>query len=218
MTTTRQPLDIETVDEAVTVGDRVLSVVRPLGGAIRLGDESHGGEIVMPYWAEVWPSGVALARSLAGRSLRGARTLELGCGALALPSILASLAGARVLATDWSQDAIAFAKRNARRSKAPIEAAVCSWTEPGLIESRGPWDLVLAADVLYERHTADALSDLLPRLVGPRGSAWIADPDREHAKRFLDAAAHRFDIHTTATGVERVLLHRLRPAEPRLER
>src|SRR5688500_6211759 len=52
-----------------------------------------------PYWALPWPSGIALARTVAGRTLAGARVLELGCG-LAVPSIAAARAGAEVLAVD----------------------------------------------------------------------------------------------------------------------
>jgi predicted nicotinamide N-methyase len=203
--------EIVTVDETVTVGDRVLSVVRPRAGEARLGDEAFGHELVLPYWAEMWPSGVALARALSGRSLRGLPVLELGCGGLALPSIVAGLCGGRVLATDWSAEAVAFARRNVRRSRAPVEVELCSWTEPELIESRAPWGLVLAADVLYDERDADILLELLPRLVGERGSAWIADPDREPARGFLEAAAERFAVETTGTDVERVLIHRLRP-------
>ena len=47
----------------------------------------------------------------------GARTLELGCG-LGLPSIAAALAGGRVLATDWSTEAIAMTATNAERNGA----------------------------------------------------------------------------------------------------
>lgn len=213
MTTGVRPPGVDTVDETVTIGDRVLSVVRPRSGQVQLGEEAFGNEVVMPYWAEMWPSGVALARGLVGRPLRGVRTLELGCGGLALPSIVASLGGARVLATDWSADAVAFAERNARRSRAPVETAVCSWVEPEPFESQAPWSLVLAADVLYEQRAADHLAELLPRLVGARGSALIADPTREPATRFLEAAAERFEIETATTDFDRVLVHRLRPME-----
>lgn len=210
MTTGVELPAIETVDETVTVGDRVLSVVRPRSGEARLGEESYGDELVMPYWAEMWESGVALARALLGRSLRGLPTLELGCGALALPSIVASLAGGRVLATDWSADALTFASRNARRSRATIQTELCSWTEPESMVAWAPWGLVLAADVLYEQRNAELLLDLLPRLIDGRGMAWIADPDRVPARRFLEEAAERFEIDTAEAADERVLLHRLR--------
>jgi predicted nicotinamide N-methyase len=203
--------EIVTVDETVTIGDRILSVVRPRAGEAQLGDEAFGDEVVLPYWAEMWPSGVALATALTGTDVRGLTTLELGCGALALPSITAALSGARVLATDWSADALTFAGRNARRSSSPVELELCSWTEPRLIESRAPWGLLLCADVLYEERDADILLDLLPRLVGEHGSTWIADPGRAPARAFLEAAAEHFTVDTTSTDVERVLIHRLRP-------
>ena len=67
----------------------------------------------LPYWVELWPSGLALARALHGRALRGARVVELGCG-LALPSMAAAIAGGRVLATDGAAEAVALATENAR--------------------------------------------------------------------------------------------------------
>ena len=69
----------------------------------------------LPYWAELWPSGVALARSSRRSTLRGRRVLELGCG-LGLPSLAAALRGADVLATDWAEDAIELLRANAERN------------------------------------------------------------------------------------------------------
>ena len=114
----------------------------------------------MPYWAEMWPSGVALAR--ASREERSAGCGRWSWAAGRSPCRASSPAfRGRVLATDWSADAVAFAKRNARRSRAPIEVELASWTEPHLLESRAPWGLVLAADVLYEQRNADLLLRLL---------------------------------------------------------
>lgn len=192
------------------VGGRDLVLLRPRDSEALLREEAFEHEELLPYWAELWPSGVALARALAGRSLRGARTLELGCGGLALPSIVAALAGGRVLATDWTPSAVALAARNASRNDAPIEAEVCSWAQPQPIAARAPWDLVLAADVLYERRNVPLLLALLPRLVDRRGAVWIADPGRPPTERFLVAAAACFEIATTATDRAGVQLHRLR--------
>ncbi len=68
-----------------------------------------------PYWAELWASGVELALAVAKDAPFGRAVLEIGCG-LGLPSVAAALAGARVLATDRSPDAVAFAAHNARLS------------------------------------------------------------------------------------------------------
>ncbi len=77
------------VEEVVPLGARELVVARPRDSEALLDDHAFEHEEFLPYWAELWPSGVALARALAGRSLRGARTVELGCG-LGLPSIAAA--------------------------------------------------------------------------------------------------------------------------------
>jgi predicted nicotinamide N-methyase len=183
------------IEDAVDLGGRVLSILRPPDAEALLDEEAFDREELLPYWAELWPSGVALACEVWERSVNGLRVAELGCG-LGLPSLAAALAGARVLATDWSPDAIDLLGRNAARNGAELEQLVCSWSEPRPLVSRGPFDLVLAADVLYERRNVDQLLELLPHLVGS-GEVVLADPGRPHLKTFLDAARDTWRIETT---------------------
>ena len=64
----------------------------------------------LPYWAELWPSSVALAHYAVQRlTLQRQQVLEIGCG-LGLVSVVAALQGARVLCTDYEPDALAFAR------------------------------------------------------------------------------------------------------------
>jgi predicted nicotinamide N-methyase len=170
------------VEEIVTVGSgQDLAVLRPRDSEALLDEHAFENEEFLPYWAELWPSGVALARLIAGRALKGARVLELGCG-LGLPSIAAALAGGRVLATDWSPVAIDLLRDNAARNEAELELAVVSWTEPGPLLERAPFDLVLAADVLYEQRNVEPLAALLPSL---GGEVLLADPGRPPLEAFL---------------------------------
>ena len=104
--------------------------------------------------------------------------LELGCG-LALPSVAAARAGANVLATDGSPDAVAFAAHTLALDEQVGDVAAIDWREPRLLLEQGPWDLVLAADVLYLQANVRILLDLLPKLVAPGGQVWIADPGRD---------------------------------------
>jgi predicted nicotinamide N-methyase len=198
--------EAELVEEVIPVGVAELHVLRPRDSEGLLDEEAFEHEEFIPYWAELWPSGVTLARDVGARSLRGARTLELGCG-LGLPSLAAALAGGRVLATDWARDAIELLAANAERSGATVETLVCDWSRPGPLLERAPWDLVLAADVLYERRNVDALLDLLPRLVDGRGEILLADPGRPNAEHFLEEAERTFERRTTEHGP--VSLHRL---------
>src|SRR5207249_5467388 len=101
---------------------------------------------VAPYWSVLWRSGLALARELDGMRLRDLRVLELGCG-LGLPSIAAARAGADVLATDACPEALELVARNANVNHVRIETATVDWSHPDELAAKGPFDLVLAADV-----------------------------------------------------------------------
>src|SRR3954447_8819019 len=144
------------VEEVVAIAGHDLALLRPRDAEVLLDDEAFDHDEFLPYWAELWPSALALARMIVPRALHGARTLELGCG-LGLPSLAAALAGGRVLATDWAPDAVAMTARNARRNGLALDTLTCSWTAPEPLVERGPWDLVLASDVLYEARNGEAL-------------------------------------------------------------
>jgi predicted nicotinamide N-methyase len=199
------------VEEVVGLDGLDLRVLRPRDSEALLDEEAFGHEEFLPYWAELWPSGVALARAVGVRALRGRRVVELGCG-LGLPAIAAALAGGRVLATDWSAEAVARTRDNAERNGAALDTLVCSWADPEPLAARGPFDLVLASDVLYEARDADPLLALLPLLLAPGGEAWIADPGRATAERFLERARERFAVVTQpAAEIPRGGVHHLRP-------
>jgi predicted nicotinamide N-methyase len=172
---------VDLVEEVVPLAGRELAVLRPRDGDARVDEHAVEEDEFLPYWAQLWPSGVALARRVAGRALKGARVVELGCG-LGLPSIAAARAGGRVLATDWSAAAIDLLVDNAARNGATLEAEVVSWADPTALLARAPFDLVLAADVLYEWRSVPVLADLLPRL---GGEVLLADPGRPPLEDFL---------------------------------
>jgi predicted nicotinamide N-methyase len=197
--------------EQVGVGGRDFVVVRPRDWDELRHQEGGDGRSV-PYWALMWPSGRALADALENRDLRGRRVLELGCG-LALPSLVAAGAGASVLATDGCTDAAVFAAHNLALNELEGEVAVVDWRERHAFEAGAPWDLVLAADVLYLRQNVEALLRLLPRLIGVGGEALIADPSRSGGREFVTSAKRIFSLETTsAAGYENVNVHRLRPS------
>lgn len=198
------------VEEVVGIGGRDLCLLRPRDAEALLTEDAFEHEEFLPYWAELWPSALALARAVGVRSLRGARVLELGCG-LGLPSLVAAAAGGRVAATDWAPDAIAMLERNAERNALTIEAFVASWTAPDALLDRAPWELVIASDVLYEPRNGAALLPLLPRLVDERGEIWLADPGRPAAAPFLEAAAAVFTIDSRAAAeIPQGAVHHLR--------
>ena len=142
---------------------------------------------MMPYWADIWPSGVVLADLIANAGkMSDVRFLELGCG-LGLPSMVAASIGADVTASDYIPEALDLLQRNAVLNFIGIQTCRLDWQHPVDI---GRYDLVVAADVLYEHWQTDALVDMLARTVDRTGMAMVVDPDRLTAKTFADAATY----------------------------
>jgi predicted nicotinamide N-methyase len=204
----------DVVEETFRLAGRELRILRPRDGDALLDEllaEDDPDEERLPYWAELWASGTAIAGAIAGRPLAGLRALELGCG-LGLVSVTAAAAGASVLAVDRSPEAIAFTTANAARNGVRVRTAKCAFDQPDPLLAEAPWDLVLAADVLYERGNVPVLLRLLPRLAGTTGEVWLADPGRRMAATLLagmDRAGWRRErIHAEPVTVT---VHRLRP-------
>jgi predicted nicotinamide N-methyase len=137
----------------------------------------------LPYWAELWPSSVALAHyTMQHLDLRHRRVLELGCG-LGLVSVVAALQGARVLCTDYEPDALAFARHNARRNASRgVRFRLVDWRQPAL---RRRYDYILASDVIYEARNFGPLVALLQRFLARGGTAVFSEPGRPHAVPFF---------------------------------
>jgi predicted nicotinamide N-methyase len=193
------------VTQSIELPDGELRVLQPREAAELPDDGPVEWAPVAPFWAVLWRSGVALACELDGAELEGRRVVELGCG-LGVPSIAAARAGADVLATDVSDEALALLERNARENGVRVETAAVDWSEPEELVRRGPFDLVLAADLLYERPAVAKLLSLLPRLAQ---TAWIADPGRPAAGAFVEQARRLWRIETRVRGV--VTLYRFTP-------
>jgi predicted nicotinamide N-methyase len=219
----RLPTAADTVVDEVVVGGRRYAVRRPRSAEALIDEAEFQRDERLPYWAELWPSGRMLAHILAREVLVGQRVIELGAG-LALPSIAALTAGARVLATDWYPEALAAARANARAAGLGLRTMLVDWFVPpvALLGAR-PFDLVVAADVLYEARNAEALAALLPGLTGRRGRAIIADPRRPDAGALVDALVdagwrhERQDLNITGRRDEAgpvIHLHRLEPPAP----
>lgn len=214
------PAGFDVVREDVLVGGLRLTVARPRSAEDLIDEEAYAVDERLPYWAELWPSAHVLAADLAARDLRGRRVVELGCG-VGLPSVVAALGGADVLATDWYGEALRFAAWNAAAAGAAVATLLVDWsTPPPALLSRPPSDLVVGADVLYEERNGPALAALAPRILAPGGELVVADPRRPHADLLLDALAAEGwsltseEIRHRARQDESgpvVHLHRLRP-------
>ena len=180
----------ELVEDTVRAGPLILRILRPPDAEALIDEARFEHNEFMPYWAELWPSGVALAAVVAERDLRGADVIELGCG-LGLPSVAAALSGGNVLATDWAPEALEVTRRNAEHNGVAVETVLADWAKPEQLVERAPFDLVLCADVLYEPRNVDALLELLPRL---GREVLLGEPGRQTAARFFERAERQWEI------------------------
>lgn len=156
----------------------------------------------LPYWADLWPAAIVLAGLLEQRALQeGAardasgtahaapRALELGCG-LGLVTIAAMRAGYDVLATDYYADSTLLTARNALRVTGREPALrMVDWR--AFPDDLGTFDVVLAADVLYEKAYAPLVAEAIKRTLAPDGRALVSDQGRVALGLFLEEAIAR---------------------------
>jgi predicted nicotinamide N-methyase len=185
------------VTQTIDLGAREITVLQPEESAELPDDREVEWAPVVPYWSVLWRSGVALAREVATLPLAGSRAVELGCG-LGAPSLAAAAFGATVLATDGDPDALELVAQSAELNGVQVETAVVDWSDAEELLERAPFDLVLAADVLYERSSVPLLLSLLPRLAP---EALIADPGRPASSAFLERAWERWSVEARRRGV-----------------
>lgn len=112
-----------------------------------------------PYWSFCWASGLALARYLAEHPhwVQGKRVLDFGAGS-GVAAIAAAKAGAlEVVACDLDPLALAACRANAELNGVSLSYSADFFAEADR------FDLILVADVLYDRANLPLLDHFLSR-------------------------------------------------------
>jgi predicted nicotinamide N-methyase len=178
-----------TTRSVVVAGERPLELLHPASPEELIDEEAFERDERLPYWADVWPSAIVLARRIAGAAAGGRSLLELGCGA-GLVAAAAALAGFVVTATDYYEDALLFTRVNVVRNGGPDPTLrLVDWRD--LPPDLGTFDVVVASDVLYEHTYGGLVAAAIARTLRPMGLAILADPGRVAAGDFVDAARRR---------------------------
>jgi predicted nicotinamide N-methyase len=149
-----------------------------------------------PFWAFAWAGGQALARYLLDNPeiAAGRRVLDFASGS-GLVAIAAARSGAAsVLASDLDAFAIAAIPLNAAANGVSGRIATSS---ADLIGTVPDVDLVLAADIFYERDLAGAVGDWLGRLHAAGTTVLIGDPGRSYLPRARLAAIASYAVPVT---------------------
>jgi len=140
----------------------------------------------IPYWADLWPSAIALSEHVVKSKFISQHSTihEMGCG-LGLPGIVAGKLGAKILFTDYLDEALDFAKQNWKLN-CENEASFkkMDWRNP---EPELKADVLLASDVAYERKSFEFLPVTFKTLIRPGGKIIVSEPNRLYAQDFFES-------------------------------
>jgi len=166
-----------------------------------------------PFWAFPWAGGQGLARYVLDHpeAVAGRRVIDVASGS-GLVAIAAAKAGARtVTAGDIDENALAAIALNAAANNTPQ-------VTPRLVDlataSPGDAEVILAADVFYQRDLAAVALRFLQAARRAGAQVLAADPSRAFVPRADLTAAATYEIPVLAvledTPVKTVTVYRLR--------
>lgn len=192
--------------ETITIpgSSQRVDVIRPIDIETLLDQSAGDPEQNLPYWAEIWPSGIALAAEISGSPDRfdGVPVLELGSG-VGITAAIALAAGAILTTTDYAPESSLMTRLTCRllTGREPAARQV-NWRAPDadlLQEDGSPWPIILAADVLYEERDIEPVLDVFERVLAPNGTIWLAEPGRRPSRLAIERAKTRgWRIKTTS--------------------
>jgi ETFB lysine methyltransferase len=169
----------------VDLASRTVVIRHPANADDLISEEDFVRDDRLPYWADIWPSARVLAARLLEENGAGRSLIELGCGA-GLVSAAAAIAGFDVVATDYYEDALRFARVNANRNAGrDIGTRLLDWRD--IAHDIERFDCVVASDVLYERTYGTLVASTFDRLLARDGFALMADPGRISRDDFLNS-------------------------------
>ncbi len=173
------PLPLEALPITIGGRDWQITAVHDQAALLAVADQLEHG----PYGLLLWDSALALAEQLMGQAeqVRGKRVLELGAG-VGLPGLVAHSLGAKVWQTDHEATALDLAALNAQQNGvAGIEYFVADWRAWTHTEC---YDILLGADILYERSMHVHLESIFCRNLAVDGRLILSDPGRPQALAF----------------------------------
>jgi predicted nicotinamide N-methyase len=150
----------------------------------RQGKREPGAPLHLPYWAELWDSAIGMGAyvlSGAGPALAGKAVLDLGCG-MGLAGCVAASAGANVVFADLETDPLLFARLNSLAWEDQVRTQRLDWRTHRLSQR---FDVILGADILYERSQWDYLEPFWRDHLALGGQVLLGEPGRQTGEAFV---------------------------------
>lgn len=135
------------------------------------------------YGFVLWESAIGLSERLVAEAelVRGKRILELGTG-VGLPGQVAAGLGGEVAQTDYQVDSLTLCQWNATQNGVTPTIFQADWRQ---WQHSARYDLIIAADILYEEALHFYIERILHRNLAPGGRVLLADPGRPQALAFM---------------------------------
>ena len=163
------------------------------------GRRASDDQLHLPYWAELWDSAFGIGQFLVRnrtedsglrtqperaipRSVLSRSVLDLGCG-MGFAGTVAAACGHRVLFADLESPALLFARLNSLTWRQRVRTRQLNWRTDRLDER---FDLILGADILYERKQWDHLEPFWRAHLADNGSVLLGEPGRRTGELFVD--------------------------------
>ena len=174
----------DVIVQEVARNSRIWRLARPKSADDLIDEEAFQRDGRIPYWADVWTSSRVLADELHKRPAGRGRLLELGCG-VGFSSLVAAGLGYETVATDYYAEALEFVEVNAElNGLTTLSTSLLDWRAPPA--ELGTFDVVTAADVLYERPNVPLVAAMFDRFMKLDGVGYCTDPQRGAASGFAD--------------------------------
>ena len=175
------------VETPVEAGSGTFVIRHPRTSEDLIDEQAFARDERLPYWADVWPSARILADHLARHRGDQRKAVEIGCGAGLVGCALAR-AGYQVTLSDYYREALDFARLNVWcNANVRADTLLLDWRDPP--KALPGFDVVAAADVLYERQYGPLVAQVIVRLLAPGGYAVVADPGRVGFELFIAETA-----------------------------
>jgi predicted nicotinamide N-methyase len=113
---------------------------------------------------------------------RRVQVLDLGCG-MGMAGTVAAALGAEVVFADLEPPALLFARLNSLPWRRRIQTRQLNWQRDTLARK---FDLIVGADILYERAQWPWLEKFWRRHVAENGQILLGEPGRQTGDLFLD--------------------------------
>jgi predicted nicotinamide N-methyase len=171
------------------------------------GKHAPDDQLHLPYWAELWDSARGMGtylisaecrvKSEKSRNLAGSKSaslftlhssfftydvLDLGCG-MGMAGTVAAALGARVLFADLETPALLFAQLNSLPWRRRVQTRRLDWTRDRLTRR---FDLILGADILYERAQWAFLDAFWRAHLKEGGQVMLGEPGRQTGDLFIE--------------------------------